>query len=186
MKKYKIVLGSPAKADIRSHYKYIEQRLRNKTAADRLYHDINKAINNLSQMPGRYVVVDFGERDNKGVRAMIVRNYKIYYYFEEKPPAVQILRVLHGRQNHEDILFNDGNIYPKYIHEYPVEYDADYSNSTLNYETIKRSSADLRNNYSIISELINEYNNHVIITKNGEADVALVSVEEYERLSSLL
>ena len=46
-----------------------------------------------------------------------------------------------------------------------------------------RPCADLRNNYNEISEFCHEYSEPVFITKNGKGDLAVMSIEEYERLS---
>jgi prevent-host-death family protein len=45
-----------------------------------------------------------------------------------------------------------------------------------------RSSADLRNRYNEISNLCREYAEPVFITKNGRGDLAVLSIETYERL----
>jgi len=45
-----------------------------------------------------------------------------------------------------------------------------------------RPSADLRNNYNEISSFCNSYNEPVFITKNGKGDLAVMSIETYERL----
>lgn len=49
--------------------------------------------------------------------------------------------------------------------------------------TIK-SSAELRNNYNEISTLCHEYAEPVFITKNGKGDLAVMSIETYEEMSS--
>jgi prevent-host-death family protein len=49
-----------------------------------------------------------------------------------------------------------------------------------------RPSADLRNNYSEISELCHEYPEPIFITKNGTGDLAIMSIETYELLSGKL
>jgi len=48
--------------------------------------------------------------------------------------------------------------------------------------TIKPSSS-LRNNYNEISEFCHQYNEPVFITKNGEGDLAVMSMETYEMLT---
>ena len=48
-----------------------------------------------------------------------------------------------------------------------------------------RPSADLRNNYNEISEFCHKYPEPVFITKNGKGDLAILSIEAYERLSSV-
>lgn len=47
--------------------------------------------------------------------------------------------------------------------------------------TIK-SSTDLRNNYNEISTFCHAYHEPVFITKNGQGDLAVMSVETYEQL----
>ena len=47
-----------------------------------------------------------------------------------------------------------------------------------------RSSADLRNNYNDISSYCHAYNEPVFITKNGKGDLAVMSIEAYEELTS--
>ena len=45
-----------------------------------------------------------------------------------------------------------------------------------------RSSADLRNKYNEISNFCHDYSEPVFITKNGKGDLAVMSIEAYERL----
>ncbi len=45
-----------------------------------------------------------------------------------------------------------------------------------------RSSADLRNSYNEISNFCHNYSEPVFITKNGKGDLAVMSIEAYERL----
>lgn len=47
-----------------------------------------------------------------------------------------------------------------------------------------RSSADLRNNYNEISTFCHEHPEPVFITKNGRGDLAVMSIESYEHLTS--
>lgn len=45
-----------------------------------------------------------------------------------------------------------------------------------------RPSSDLRNKYNEISQFCHKYNEPVYITKNGQGDLAVMSIETYERL----
>ncbi len=45
-----------------------------------------------------------------------------------------------------------------------------------------RPSSDLRNKYNEISQMCHEYNEPVYITKNGKGDLAVMSIETFERL----
>jgi len=46
-----------------------------------------------------------------------------------------------------------------------------------------RKSADLRNSYSEISDFCHKYREPVFITKNGEGDLAVMSIETYEAIT---
>ena len=46
-----------------------------------------------------------------------------------------------------------------------------------------RKSADLRNKYGEISAFCHKYREPIFITKNGEGDLAVMSIETYETLS---
>ena len=47
-----------------------------------------------------------------------------------------------------------------------------------------KSSADRRNNYNEISTCCHTYPEPVFITKNGKGDLAVMSIEAYEELTS--
>jgi len=46
-----------------------------------------------------------------------------------------------------------------------------------------RPSADLRNKYNEISEFCHQYTEPVFITKNGQGDLVVMSIETYEMLT---
>ena len=46
-----------------------------------------------------------------------------------------------------------------------------------------RPSSDLRNNYNEISKFCHEHNEPVYITKNGQGDLAVMSIDTFERLA---
>ena len=46
---------------------------------------------------------------------------------------------------------------------------------------IIKASATLRNNYSSISELAKKTNEPIYITKNGDGDIVIMSIEAFER-----
>ena len=51
---------------------------------------------------------------------------------------------------------------------------------------IIRSSTDLRNNYNEISAFCHESREPIFITKNGQGDLAVMSIETYEVLTGKL
>jgi len=46
-----------------------------------------------------------------------------------------------------------------------------------------RKSADLRNSYSEISDFCHKFREPIFITKNGEGDLAVMSIEAYEEIA---
>ena len=46
-----------------------------------------------------------------------------------------------------------------------------------------RKSADLRNSYADISKFCHKYREPIFITKDGEGDLAVMSIETYEELT---
>jgi prevent-host-death family protein len=46
-----------------------------------------------------------------------------------------------------------------------------------------RKSADLRNSYSEISDFCHKYREPIFITRNGEGDLAVMSIETYEAIT---
>lgn len=49
-----------------------------------------------------------------------------------------------------------------------------------------RSSTDLRNNYNDISKFCRESREPIFITKNGQGDLAVMSIETYEMINGKL
>jgi len=51
---------------------------------------------------------------------------------------------------------------------------------------IIKASAALRNDYSVVSNLAKETKEPIYITKNGEGDLVLMSIEAFERREQML
>lgn len=49
-----------------------------------------------------------------------------------------------------------------------------------------KSSTTLRNNYNLISNLAHEMDDPIYITKNGEGDLVVMSMESFEKREELL
>lgn len=49
-----------------------------------------------------------------------------------------------------------------------------------------KSSTTLRNNYNLISNLAHETDDPIYITKNGEGDLVVMSIESFEKREEML
>jgi PHD/YefM family antitoxin component YafN of YafNO toxin-antitoxin module len=50
---------------------------------------------------------------------------------------------------------------------------------------VMRESADLRNDYSEISNFCHKYREPIFITENGNGDLAVMSIETYEEITGI-
>ena len=48
-----------------------------------------------------------------------------------------------------------------------------------------KESTEFRNSYYDISDLCHKYHEPVIITKNGESDIAVMSIQTYEEITGI-
>ena len=48
-----------------------------------------------------------------------------------------------------------------------------------------KESTDFRNSYFDISDFCHKYNEPVIITRNGESDIAVMNIETYEKVTGI-
>ena len=71
----------------------------NNEAADRLLHQIDDRIRNLSRMPASAKATP---HMGKGLRRSSVGRYMIYY--RPIPDGIQVLRILHGARQPEDLV----------------------------------------------------------------------------------
>ncbi|MBR5344540.1 MAG: type II toxin-antitoxin system RelE/ParE family toxin [Clostridia bacterium] len=101
---YRIHITKTAEADMNSAIDYIEQVLFNPQAADNLLDETDAQIQNLSNYPAKYPLVDDPVLKAQGIRFVPVKNYLVFYRISETDKTIHIVRFLYARRNWVSIL----------------------------------------------------------------------------------
>jgi plasmid stabilization system protein ParE len=93
-----------AGADIEEIYAYIAHTLQAPHAAEALLGKIDTAINSIPQNPYLYPKSYNEILAAKGYHRVIVKNYLIFYLIDDTERTVNIMRVLYGSRDLEELL----------------------------------------------------------------------------------
>ncbi len=99
MKEYTVKITKMAYGHMRDIVKYISNELSAPDAASNLLDLFQKKIMELSSMPGSHSLVDEEPWRSEGVRKIIVNNFLIYFWIDEKNLKVQVISVIYGRRD---------------------------------------------------------------------------------------
>lgn len=102
--KYTVVLSSEAQKDIEAIYEYIAAVLNEKEIAKNMLTLLRKNILSLNEMPGRFRLYESEPWKSRGVHIMPIKKYLVFYIVNENKKSVDILRVIYGSRNVENIL----------------------------------------------------------------------------------
>ena len=97
-------ISERADADLRGIYEYIAFHLRSARNAANQLERLEKAIYELDTMPKRYAAYRKGKWEKRGLRCMPVDNYLVYYIPDERKQTIEVLRVLYGRMDVDQVL----------------------------------------------------------------------------------
>ena len=101
---YHINISELAEQDIRKAIEYIDTELQNRTAAENLLGDVEKAIFSLEDMPLRYPLAPDNVLAGWGIRFFPVHKYLVFYVVREQTKTVVIERFLYHRRDWATIL----------------------------------------------------------------------------------
>jgi plasmid stabilization system protein ParE len=94
MKHYEVLISDKANGDMEAIYDYIAETFHAPITAAKQYNRIADAILSLEEMPERIKLMDSEPERSKGLRALIVDNYSVF--FVVKAETVYIVRVLYS------------------------------------------------------------------------------------------
>lgn len=97
-----IVIFPKARHDLEEIFEYVSNTLINYMAATKLIEEFEEAFQRISLFPEICPLIRNDNVDDKTLRKLLVDNYIVFYRVKNK--EIQVVRVLHGMRNYEDIL----------------------------------------------------------------------------------
>ena len=101
---YKIIIKEEAIEDIKNITDYISNKLNNKSAAKKLINNIKNEVKNIKLFPysnPQYLPL---KKLSKKYRKSVIKNYVLLYAIDEDKQEIEVMRVLHNKQNIESII----------------------------------------------------------------------------------
>ena len=106
MQMYKVMMLPLAEEDIRNNTDYIAFEKKTPETALELAMGFRNTIAKLEFMPKQHELDEDGELAVRMIRKCYYKNYKIYFFIDEKNSTVYVLRVLHMLVNAKPLLLN--------------------------------------------------------------------------------
>lgn len=103
---YKVVMLPLAEEDIMNNTDYIAFEKKAAETALELAMGFRNTIAKLEFMPKQHELDEDKELADREIRKCYYKNYKIYFYIDERTSTVYILRVLHMLVNAKPLLLN--------------------------------------------------------------------------------
>ena len=101
---YKLKYLPIARQDLVDIINYISHNLKNPIAAEKLAVKVTKEINKLKTFPHINTIYTPVRPLNFEYRRLLVRNYIVFYYIDEKQKLIIIARVIYARRDYEKLL----------------------------------------------------------------------------------
>ena len=102
MNQYNIEYSKETKQDLIEIKKYIKYNLQEPESAEKLISKIRAKIDELTNNPQIYAIIDDDFIKKFEIRKLIVDNYIVFYRVQNY--SIQIVRIMYGRRNWIDLL----------------------------------------------------------------------------------
>lgn len=99
MTNYTVKLTYFAISQIQETISYISIVLKEPETAKKWVDYLENQIDKLNYMPERFLVVEQEPWKSKGYRKMIIKNFIVYYYVDEKKKTVWVTSVVYGKRD---------------------------------------------------------------------------------------
>lgn len=101
---YKLEYLPVAQQDLIDIVRYISQKLQNPDAAERLAVEMVEAAEKILDFPYANSAYQPIRPLKHEYRKVLVQNYLIFYWIDEKTKTVTVARVMHAKMDHERLL----------------------------------------------------------------------------------
>ena len=101
---YSIHITKAAERDVVNASDYIDNVLKNPTAADHLLNEFEASVESLASFPCKFPLAHDDLLASLGIRFIPVKNYLILYLVDENTHVVQIIRFLYRKSNWISVL----------------------------------------------------------------------------------
>ena len=108
MKSYRLIYSDLIKKDIDAVFDYIVNEYKTQIVADSLIDSIIKKVEQISESPYVWSLLEDPNLASKGYRTCMVKKYKLFYVINEDCKNVLLIRFLHSSRDWLNILNNDG------------------------------------------------------------------------------
>lgn len=102
--KYALNIYPQAAKDMDSIFEYIAVQLCNSTAAEKQIRDFETALETVCMQPESCPLIRNEFVKDKTLRKLIVNNYIVFYRANKEKAEIQVIRVLYGMMNYEELL----------------------------------------------------------------------------------
>ncbi len=101
MSKYEVIVEAAAEEDLYNIFDYISNSLFETETAKNLIEAISGAFESLEQFPLRTPIILRERYKDINLRRLIVKNYSVIYFADEKKHRVHIISVINNRRDIE-------------------------------------------------------------------------------------
>ncbi len=102
--KYGLVVYPKAAEDIESIFRYISVELENPTAAGKFIDKFYTKLENIRYFPKSMPQISNVAVKNKNLRKLVIDNYILFYNINETQRVIEVVRVLYGMMNWQNLL----------------------------------------------------------------------------------
>lgn len=101
---YNIEYLPKAREDMVDLVRYIGGRLENKEAAEKIANEIMRAVRGVAEFPYSTEAYWPLKRLDHEYRRIVVKNYLVFYWVDEREKTVTVARVIYSKRKYEGVL----------------------------------------------------------------------------------